>query len=167
MKRKYYIRAVLSLLTMTAVVAACTQSYPTLVYDEPENNLDVLNKDGMSNRTPIMMFVNPQDFFSVTATRGSGPFPPADLTKYQDGTIYVYAFRSDYNMQGTVLTSLPSLRNTAYATLNRPNGINNDSVNLTDCLLDGSDYFMGVPTKLVPESSGELIYNYHYEKDEQ
>ena len=114
-----------------------------------------------------MMFVNPQDFFSVTATRGSGPFPPADLTKYQDGTIYVYAFRSDYNMQGTVLTSLPSLRNTAYATLNRPNGINNDSVNLTDCLLDGSDYFMGVPTKLVPESSGELIYNYHYEKDEQ
>lgn len=157
MKRKYYIRAVLSLLTMTAVVAACTQSYPTLVYDEPENNLDVLNKDGMSNRTPIMMFVNPQDFFSISATRGSGPFPPADLSKYQDGTIYVYAFRSDYNVQGSVLNYLPDFTKTAYAA-----GYPHDT-DFADCLLDGEDYYYGVPTKLMPESSGQLITSYHFE----
>ena len=158
---------VLRLLAIVAVMAACTQSFPTLVYEEPQGSLDELNQDVLSNRTPIMMFVNPQDFFSITATRGMGPFPPSDFSKYKDGTIYVYAFRSDYNMQGTVLTSLPSLRNTAYATQNRPSGIVNDSINLPDCLLDGSDYLMGVPTKLVPESSGELLYNYHYEKDEK
>ena len=158
---------VLRLLAIVAVMAACTQSFPTLLYEEPQGNLDELNQDVLSNRTPIMMFVNPQDFFSITATRGMGPFPPSDFSKYKDGTIYVYAFRSDYNMQGTVLTSLPSLRNTAYATQNRPSGIVNDSINLPDCLLDGSDYLMGVPTKLVPESSGELLYNYHYEKDEK
>lgn len=150
------------------LVMACRQSYPTMIYEEPETSLDELNKDYSRNsHTPILLFVNPQDFFSITATRGSGPFPPADLSAYQDGTIYVYAFRSDYNIQGTVLTALPSLRNTAYAIQNKPYGIANDSIDLTDCLLDGRDYHLGVPTKLVRESSGELIYNYHYEKDAQ
>lgn len=153
---------------MATIMAACADSYPTLIYEEPEGSLDELNKDVLSNRTPILLFVNPQSFFSVSATRGSGPFPPENKPiGYQNGTIYVYAFRSDYNIQGTTLTSLPSLKKTAYATLNRPYGIDNDSTAFTDCLLDGDDYYLGVPTKLMPESSGELLYNYHYEKDEK
>lgn len=168
MKRIYYVRAVLSFVAIVAVMVACTDSYPTLIYEKPETGMEGVNKDGLTDRTPVLLFVNSQDFFSISATRGSGPFPPEDNDPagYQNGIIYVYAFRSGYNMQGTVLTSLPSLRNTAYATLNRPDDIVNDSTDFADCLLDDSDYCLGVPTKLIPESSGELLYNYHYEKDE-
>lgn len=146
-------------------MVACTNfndSYPPL-YENLETGVDGSNKDASSSRTPILLFVTPQEFFSIS-TRGSGPFPQEGDNSMgsQNGTVYVYAFRSSYNIKGTTLPSLPSLRNTAYATLNRPYGMVNDS---TDCLLDGNDYYLGVPTKLVPESQDELIYNYYYEED--
>ena len=53
------------------LLAACNQSYPGLEFDYPENEIE---NNETYNKTPLMVFVSEQDFFSITATRGMGPF---------------------------------------------------------------------------------------------
>lgn len=155
------IRTVLSLLAIASLMA-CSQSYPTLIIDEPTGTLDDLNTDEEPAKVPIMLFVNPQEFFSITATRGMGVFPPSDDPEaIEKGTFYVYAFRSGYNRQGTVLRDLPDLTQTAYAT-----GHAHDTDN-ANCLLDGADYNLGVATKLTANSSGELKYKNEIADDQE
>lgn len=148
---KISIRTVLSLLTI-ALLMACNESYPTLTFEDTKGTLEGLNTDEEPAKVPILLFVNPQEFFSITATRGMGPFPTDDPDDLSKGTFYVYAFRSGYNRQGTVLREMPDLTQTAYAA-----GRQHDTDN-ANCLLDGSDYTLGVATTLKRNSSGELQF---------
>lgn len=65
-----FVRPALSAATMM-LLAACSQSYPGLEYEFPDNEI---GNTETYNKTPIMMFVNEQNFFSITATRGMGAF---------------------------------------------------------------------------------------------
>lgn len=156
MKRTFYIKTAFAVLAMTAFMA-CTESYPTMTYEEPNVNLRDLNDERVSDRTPVLLFVNQQDLFTVTATRGMGQFPPSNPSDYTKGSVYVYAFRDGNNIQGE-LTEIASLANTAYATANKPAGIQNDSTEFKDCLIDGTDYNLGLRTHIQYGSSGELTY---------
>lgn len=152
MKRIFYLKTAFAVLAMTAFMA-CTESYPTMIIEEPSVTIEDLNKDEISKRTPVLLFVNPQDLFTVTATRGLGQFPPEDLNDYTKGSVYVYAFRDGKNDQGSELTSETDLRKTAYAT---GEGHDDDHA---DCLIDGDDYNLGLRTFVLPGSSGDLKYN--------
>jgi len=152
MKRIFYIKTAFAVLAMTAFMA-CTESYPTMIIEEPSVTIEDLNKDEISKRRQVLLFVNPQDLFTVTATRGLGQFPPEDLNDYTKGSVYVYAFRDGKNDQGSELTSETDLRKTAYAT---GEGHDDDHA---DCLIDGDDYNLGLRTYVLPGSSGDLKYN--------
>lgn len=145
------IKHVVYSLTMASLMA-CSQSFPTLTFEETSGTLEGLNNDEQPVKVPIMLFVNPQEFFSVTATRGMGVFPPEDPADITKGTFYIYAFRSGYNRQGTVLRDMPDLTQTAYA-----NGRAHDTDN-ANCLLDGNNYLLGAATTLLPKASGELQF---------
>jgi hypothetical protein len=88
MKRTFYIKTAFAVLAMTAFMA-CTESYPTMTYEEPNVNLRDLNDERVSDRTPILLFVNQQDLFTVTATRGMGQFPPSNPSDYTKGSVCV------------------------------------------------------------------------------
>ena len=150
MKQTYYIKTVLTALATTAFMA-CTESYPTLILEETKANIHDLNSDSTANRTPVLLFINQQDLFTVTATRGMGEFPPEDKNNYSKGAVYIYAFRDGRNTQGE-LTSYADLTKSAYAT-----GYPHDP-DFADCLIDGDDYTLGLRTFVRPGSSGELKY---------
>ena len=153
MKRTFYTKTVLAALATTAF-AACTESYPTAIFEEPTANLRDMNTEQVSDRTPVLLFVNQQELFTVTTTRGMGQFPPSKPDDYTKGSIYVFAFRDSTNDK---LTYNASLDQTSYATVNNP-GIQNDSVEHRDCLVDGVDYNLGLRTHILYGSSGELAY---------
>ncbi len=150
MKQTYYIKTVLTALATTAFMA-CTESYPTMILEETKANIHDLNSDSTANRTPVLLFINQQDLFTVTATRGMGEFPPEDKNNYSKGAVYIYAFRDGRNTQGE-LTSYADLTKSAYAT-----GYPHDP-DFADCLIDGDDYTLGLRTFVRPGSSGELKY---------
>ena len=54
----------------TLLAVSCTDSYPTLIHNDGSQ----IGNDETYDRTPIMMFVNEQNYFSITATRGTGVF---------------------------------------------------------------------------------------------
>lgn len=150
MKQTYYIKTVLTALATTAFMA-CTESYPTMILEETKANIHDLNSDSTANRTPVLLFINPQDLFTVTATRGMGEFPPEDKNNYSKGAVYIYAFRDGRNTQGE-LTSYADLTKSAYAI-----GYPHDP-DLADCLIDGDDYTLGLRTFVRQGASGELKY---------
>ena len=129
------------------LLAACNQSYPGLEFDYPENEIE---NNETYNKTPLMVFVSEQDFFSITATRGMGPFDNDEhfSEKKQNAVFYLYAFRNGKEAQGQ-LTSPADLTKTRYT-----EGKSHDDDN-ESCLLDGPDYNYGMPTKLQGEG-GEL-----------
>lgn len=97
-----FVRPALSAATMM-LLAACSQSYPGLEYEFPDNEI---GNTETYNKTPIMMFVNEQNFFSITATRGMGAFENDGINQgvsqmqKQKATLYVYSFRNGQDQQG-------------------------------------------------------------------
>ncbi len=164
MKRKNRIRILLSVLATTFVMA-CSDSYPSLSYEEEENNLalEEINNDKISGRTQVLMFVNPQALFTIS-TRGTGLFPPKDAETY--GPIHIFAFRDGKNISGTELTNEADFRKTAYATTNNASGFAAEGPDNGDCLVDGEDYLLGLPTTININTSGQLE-NYYENKTEQ
>lgn len=91
------------------LLTSCTDSYPEVKL--PVNEYHVVNTESL-DKTPIMVFVNPQHFFSISATRsatdefGSGAFDSDDAAKYtrkyNNSDIYVYAFRTGIYREGTL-----------------------------------------------------------------
>ena len=147
-----FVRPALSAATMM-LLAACSQSYPGLEYEFPDNEI---GNTETYNKTPIMMFVNEQNFFSITATRGMGAFENDGINQgvsqmqKQKATLYVYSFRNGQDQQGP-LTSAADLTKTRYA-----QGKTHDEDN-ESCLLDGPDYNHGMPVKLNTEPGGMLV----------
>lgn len=159
MKKRQTLNALMAALTSLPCMMACTQSYPGLEYEIEEG---VENTETYT-KTPIMVFVNEQNFFSITtrgnATRGTGSFQEynhsanADNWKYSNSTFYVYAFRGEADAQGSGdLTSDPDLLKTAYCD-SKPDLKDKDFLN---CLVDGPDYQFGMPTKPNADGVGAL-----------
>ena len=68
MKKKQTLNALMAAVASLPCMIACTQSYPGLDYDI---------EDGVQNtetydKTPIMVFVNEQNFFSISTLLTSG-----------------------------------------------------------------------------------------------
>jgi hypothetical protein len=137
---------------------ACSESYPSMTYDQPKASISDLNKDELDQRTQVLLFVNPQDLFTVTTRSGMGSFPPSDPADFDKGTIYVYAFRDGKNDSGSELTDYADLTRSAYANIN---GTANDP-DMGDCLVDGRDYRLGLPSHIEAGSAGELKYGEGY-----
>lgn len=123
-----FVRPALSAATMM-LLAACSQSYPGLEYEFPDNEI---GNTETYNKTPIMLFVNEQNFFSITATRGMGAFENDGINQgvsqmqKQKATLYVYSFRNGQDQQGP-LTSAADLTKTRYVfiTIEQPKLIRN------------------------------------------
>lgn len=146
-----FVRPALSMATIM-LLAACSQSYPGLEYEFPDNEI---GNTETYNKTPIMVFVNEQNFFSITATRGMGAFESDENNQVvspiqkQNAILYLYSFRNGQDQQGP-LTSPADLTKTRYAQ-GKPHDEYNES-----CLLDGPDYNHGMPMKLNAEPGGML-----------
>ena len=136
------------------MMAACTSdSYPGLTY-EYELNGEALNQEsgtGRSRGEAVRAFISNQSFFTSVATRGTGPLVGRDTTltgknRYTKSTFYVFAFRDTPDEQGP-LDYQPDLTK-------RSNDTGDSKAN---CLVDGYDRLMGMPTHLNADRSGELI----------
>lgn len=141
---------IVAMAMVAATLASCSDSYPGLDYTEG-GSYDVYNGEGY-DATPIMVFINEQNLFSVTTTRGTGPFEKDYGTdywtaKYQNAPVYVYAFRSQKDAQG--LTSEPNFENSRW----------NDENLEYDCLLDGADRH-GMLMKFTKDQPGYLDYEF-------
>lgn len=158
-----YSKIAFLLLASTVGTMSCSESYPGLEYvDDRGNGAGVQNEDTWTDLTPIMMFVNKQDFFTGVATRGSGPFSTDEESdgvklvedKLNNSEFYVFAFRNGRNIQGPnqELARLSSYRFASNASAYQPSA-RRDSF---ECLVDGSDYLRGLRTHINPNSSGEL-----------
>ena len=162
MTTKYLLKTPL-LLAVSLVVVGCSNSYPGETYDLVKDPSISNNESELSasSRVPIKMFINEQDFFTVSAspTRGYGPFELDETKKdrFWNSYFYVFAFRSVNYSQGT---SMPELREpanfarTAYAK-DAPSQSLMDPNN-AHCLLDGNRYALGVPMRISYTGSGQL-----------
>lgn len=128
---------------ITATLAACSITDSSLDSENPGG--DISNNETY-NKTPLLVFLGETDFFSITATRGMGPFENKEDVKKKNAKICVYAFR---NSTQEPLTEPADLRKTRYA-----NGMDQDTIN-ESCLLDGYDYNSGMVMKL-NENDGQL-----------
>lgn len=159
--KKLLTQPILMAISIALATTSCNQSYPGLEGPEPGNEIG--NNESYT-KTPIMMFVNEQDFFSLTATRGMGAFESdkdnSHMSDYQkkNALLYVYSFRNSADTQGP-LSSPADLTKTRYA-----EGKAHDEDN-ESCLLDGRDYNHGLPVKLNEEPGGMLVpYNWNDEQ---
>ena len=146
------------ILGVTAILAvSCSESYPGMDYDQTDGKDGIHNEDTWTEQTPIMVFVNEQNIFTVR-TRGVGPFETNDTANDQrlrNSTFYVCAYRSGTYSSGLDEMKQPTdFRWYRYAT-NGPSGFGPDVAGV-NCLLDGRDYNYGLPMYLYPNSSGEL-----------
>lgn len=147
---------------LTALLAACAESYTGPTWD----NQDGIHNTETYDKTPVMVFINEQNIFSLPdtrATRGTGPFDKEDSAlgtdfwtrKYTNGTFHIFAFRAFKDIQGP-LTADANLTKT----LGQGTGGTHDA-DREDCLVDNpADYNMGYAAKLNPDESGELTMHY-------
>ncbi len=127
----------LSALAMTTLaMTACTDSYPGIDYDYGE---DAPENTESYDENPLMVFVNEQNFFSISATRsGHGAWDDDNLAGYdnlmersKDHPFYVYAFRCTKDENG-LLPNDADMRTTLYDEKQKNGHI------YQDCLLDAS-----------------------------
>lgn len=148
--------------SVAVLLLGCNQAYPDLSYEGTTTG--VTNRETY-DETPILVFVNEQDFFSVTATRagfdpndvpgakGTGSFSPDNRLKFANSRFYIFAFRdgASIDAQGPLSTPV-DLRYTL------------DSSNFTfydydnaNCLVDDArDYSKGITAVLNNDDGGQL-----------
>lgn len=133
--------------------AACSDSYPGLVYT-PDNAV-INNEDfgGGGDSIPMLVFLNDQDFFSVSATRGTGAYDDTLELKRHNSTFYVFAFRDQSASAQGATVGYPVLTKTAYSPTHETAGDRENS----SCLLDGPDYNFGMPFRVSESGEGELL----------
>lgn len=164
MKNRLRITASIALAALAAL-SSCNDSYPGLNYDYGG---DKITNNETYDKTPVMVFINKQNFFSVSATRsgdigtGTGPFEKDDSVKYSNAKFYIYAFRAKKDVNGLPeLLTEPDLSVSRYY---EPNSANND--NQLHCLLDGGDYNFGMPATLTEDKVGAYDFDLNLIKDE-
>lgn len=140
-------RRLMAGLAPAALLVACTDSYPTII----SNDGSLIGNDEVYGHTPVMMFVNEQSYFSITATRGTGVLDEEHPGKYFNSVFHVFAFRDGSDLQGQ-LTATADMRRTVFT----GSGGAYDAQRM-DCLVDGPDYNLGLPAMLSPDRSGALV----------
>lgn len=153
-KTTYTQKIVACAMTVAAAMglASCSDSYPGLEYNGDNT---VIQNNESYDKTPIMVFINPQNFFSITATRsgGTGPFTDLSNKKYEKSIFYVFAFRGTKDEPGHgSLSYEPDLSKTRF-TENLPHDDEADN-----CLVDGKDYDFGYPAKLTRDYPGAFDF---------
>ncbi len=131
-------------------LVACTDSYPKLESDDDY----LVSNDETYNLVPIMLFINEQDYFSVSATRGTGPFEEGNTEKYFNSTFYVFSFRDGCDEQGA-LAYETDFTKTRYA-----DGYSSTEYydpESADCLVDGTDYRMGMSMYPSADNAGGML----------
>ena len=160
MIRKGIISKMLFSGAVVLALSSCSESYPGLEYDKTQGNKGIENQEGSNGVTPVMVFVNEQNIFSVK-TRGVGAFEPDDRNnenRLANSTFYVYAFRNNNYQSGPDELKQPTdFTWYNYATDNIGRRGQKDEKNV-NCLLDGTDYNYGMETTLHPHGSGKLEY---------
>lgn len=155
MKRKRnIIRLMAAPLTALLLATSCNNSYPGLYYepdDVPSNDEDLKIEE-----TPIKIYTRNPGFFTLgtRTTRGTGAFDnDADPSKIANSTFYVFAFRAGTGNDGNggqgTLTMPVDLALSAYS----PNHETANDRNNQSCLLDGENYYMGMPYKFVADGA--------------
>lgn len=153
MNQLYKIKSLVIIAVVAAMATACNESYPGIDYDMTHGELGIHNEDETRTRTPIMLFANQQNFFTVS-TRGTGPFTSETLeNKLTNATFYVFAFRfGRYNSGPSGFQNETDFTQTRYA-----EGYTQDR-EFVHCLLDGPKYHLGQPTGLTYGGTGELHF---------
>lgn len=142
MKRKSIIRVLCVAATM-ALATSCNDSYPGVVF-EPDD-VPTNEEDDKLDRVPITIYTKDPGYFSLI-TRGTGAFDPTEETDGQkrNPTFYVFAFRAGTGPDASggqgLLKNAPNLQRTAYV-----EGNSNADPDNQSCLLDGTDYNLGMP----------------------
>lgn len=158
----------LLILFAAILITACSESYPGLSYDDPNvpENKEALDSTLLD---PLYVYINRQSFFYVTAfpnnpnqsTRGLGHFNPIvinpgdakytleDSLKYYNLRFSLLAFRDGkYATTGSLypaeLQNEPNMTWTAMA----ENGNGHNDPDRLNCLVDGHNYYEGLPTTL-------------------
>lgn len=167
MKNRLRIATSIALVALAAL-SSCSDSYPGLTYDY---NGDKITNNETYDKTPVMVFVNKQNFFSVSATRGgdtepgkgTGPFDEESILteKYTKARFYIYAFRKEKyaNDKDNDLTTEPDL---TYTRLSEDRQQDEFALN---CLVDGPDFNYGMPARLTSDMAGS--FDLLYKKDDQ
>ena len=163
MKNRLRIATSIALVALAAL-SSCSDSYPGLTYDY---NGDKITNNETYDKTPVMVFVNKQNFFSVSATRGGdiggngvGSFDDPsgkDSVKYKNARFFIYAFRKKEYLQdkNPQLTEKPDL---TYTRFSGPQS--SRDTNAVNCLVDGDDFNYGMLAKLTEDKAGafDLLY---------
>lgn len=162
MKRTKHIVNIMAAAVVLLLNASCNVAYPDLDIKpgEPPKNNETVDID----KTSILVYTSNPAYFSVVSdtrgsvgTRGTGAFEPKDAyeynrDKYLNAKFHIFSFRAYNNAnpnggQG-VLTEAPDLKRYAFA----QNGSSEYSDEMhTSCLLDGTDYGLGMPFKFEPD----------------
>ena len=150
-------RLMLAAVLPLVMLAACTDTYPNIV----SNDGSGIGNDETYDRTPIMLYVNEPNYFSIIATRGTGELTVDKPEKYYNSVVHVFAFRDGPDAQG-VFSGNADMTRTVHST---PRG--QYDAHRTDCLLDGPDYNLGMPTMFSRAENGmiemqELDSNFCY-----
>lgn len=167
----------IGLLTLVAAIglAACSESYPGMLYDDSGSKAK--NEEGLDSTTlvPLYVYVNKQSFFSVTATpgngrapgdtRGIGPFQPIttstdaagnpivyteeDSIRYYQTNFRIFAFRDGkYATTGSAYpATLADDPDMTWTLLAEDGGGHRDEEKL-NCLVDGYSYYSGIHSHL-------------------
>ena len=151
MKRKRNILKLMAAsLTALLLTTSCNDSYPGITYEpdeQPKNDEDLKIEE-----TPIKIYTRSPGFFSLsTRTRGTGPFEESNNEKYSNAVFHVFAFRAGTGNDGNggqgALTMPVDCSLTAYS----PNHETANDRNNQSCLVDGENYYMGMPYRFVAD----------------
>lgn len=172
------------MVAMTAsILGACSESYPgSEEYDHGQGRPPIQNVEGLENE-PVMLYVHDQNGFMISTTRGLGPIDGTDSLynkRLKQAVFYVFAFRDGWQGVSTgtnvseILTQKPDLR--YYVNADNAPSAYIDTVTNYNCLLDGYDYKLGLPTmleggQLLPRDKNEkldttLMFYYSYVNQE-
>ena len=158
---KYIYGHILTLVTVALLLASCAgESYPGMEYEYVLNEDIINDESGKTNDRGVMIevYLAPDTYTmgSVSTTRGTGPFIVPDTirqdsNRYERSVFNVFAFRASPDDQG-MLDYSPDYTK-------RSNDPNDAKVN---CLVDGSNYNLGAPSRLDLNRSGKLHFK-HYD----
>ncbi len=148
----------------TAALSSCNDSYPGLNYDYGG---DKITNNETYDKTPLKVFVNEQNFFSVSATRGGNDqmgdgLGPLDVSNYEKPIFHVFSFRAKPYSQPVELKGDVDFTHTLW----KADGKYNEDYDLRDCLLDGWNYDFGMPVRLTRDMSGGFDVIKQLEDDE-
>lgn len=143
------------LVAVTVVMASgCTTSYPAEEYKVTKpKTTDPTNTENTRNMgsEELTVYINSHDLFSFSSvtTRGSGPFDNNEKysQKLKDSKFYIYAFRvgAPYTASGAPAELKDSTDYRRYFKATSNNSGGSADPNNYHCLVDGTDYFQGLP----------------------